>query len=202
MKTGIIYKVTSSSGKSYIGQTIQDFSNRKSAHYIRAHTKNLADYKFAKAIRKYGDALEWIIIYSNIPIHQLANMERWCIGNYNTFNRGYNSTEGGAGQIGRPVSDITKKKISEALKGNKNWLGKRHSSQSKKKMSDAKKGKPHKGPGNAKINLKIAQKIREQYATGKYTQKKLAEEHNIDKSSISLIVNNLQWINRDCVSSI
>ena len=41
---------------------------------------------------------------------------------------------------GKKMSEESKKKMSEAKKGNKNMLGKKHSEETKKKMSEAKKG--------------------------------------------------------------
>ena len=42
--------------------------------------------------------------------------------------------------LGKHHSEETKRKISNANKGNKNWLGKKHSEETKKKMSESKKG--------------------------------------------------------------
>ena len=56
MKKGIIYKATSSSGKSYIGQTTQGLKKRMCGHKSNAFNKNNHSYntKFSHAIRKQG----------------------------------------------------------------------------------------------------------------------------------------------------
>ena len=115
MKTGIIYMATSPSGKSYIGQTIQKLKYRINRHYKDANSYSFA---FARAIIKYGkNNWQWNILYENIPRHQLSNMEKWCIANYNTYNNGYNSTLGGEDHtLNNP---ITLKERSKRLKGKK-----------------------------------------------------------------------------------
>lgn len=46
-----------------------------------------------------------------------------------------NLTDGGEGIFGRVFTEETKKKISQGLKGNKNFLGKTHSEENRKKLS-------------------------------------------------------------------
>lgn len=43
------------------------------------------------------------------------------------------------------------------------------------------------------LNLEKAEKIREEYKTGKYTQRNLANKYGVTKASISYVVNNIQW---------
>ena len=52
-----------------------------------------------------------------------------------------NKTNGGEGLSGAIVSDETRRKVSEAKKGNTNWLGKTRSEETKRKISEAQKGK-------------------------------------------------------------
>jgi hypothetical protein len=52
----------------------------------------------------------------------------------------HNRTDGGEGVSGRILSQESRRKISEANKGNTNCLGKTHSEESKKKMSESQKG--------------------------------------------------------------
>ncbi len=95
MKTGIIYKATSPSGKVYIGQTIQTLDKRKSGHFYCAFDENRTGYntKFYRAIRKYGkENFIWVIVYSNIPYTKLAKLEIKAITEYNSYKFGYNST--------------------------------------------------------------------------------------------------------------
>ena len=67
------------------------------------------------------------------------NLE-WCDAKYNS-NYGTKIERYSKARRGKQLSEETKAKISEAMKGNKNMLGKQHSEEAKKKISEAKKGK-------------------------------------------------------------
>lgn len=90
METGVIYKATCTiSGKSYIGQTV-NFENRKKQHIWATD-----DYVFHKAIRKYGkENFNWEIL-EECEVNQLDEKEIYWIAYYDTYNNGYNMTEGG-----------------------------------------------------------------------------------------------------------
>ena len=66
---------------------------------------------------------------------------------------------------GKHRSEETKKKLSEAQKGNKNMLGKHHSEETKKKLSEARKGR--KFSEEHKKKLSEAQKGKLWYNNGK-----------------------------------
>lgn len=96
---GIIYKYTSPSGKSYIGQTIHP-GKRKHQHYKNA----LDGHKgtFYDAIRKYGwDSFKYEVLFTtfeedfNLRQQILNEREIYYIGLYDTFRNGYNETIGG-----------------------------------------------------------------------------------------------------------
>jgi len=48
-------------------------------------------------------------------------------------------------------------------------------------------------PKVCKINMEIANKIRELYKTGEYSQKELGKRYRIKQNTISLIVRNKRW---------
>ncbi|KKL93492.1 hypothetical protein LCGC14_1874130 [marine sediment metagenome] len=218
--TGIIYKAVSPSGKVYIGQTVKTLSKRVVRHHYYAFRKGYKeyDYKFARAIRKYGDDLEWSILHKNIQAHKLSKLEIKEIKKYDSFNNGYNGTEGGDGTIGRIHSEETKRKISKSLMGNirsketkkklsKAHRGKKLSKEHKKKIGEAGKGRKVSketrkklskifSGGNGKggkLNINVAQKIRKEYAIGKYTGTELAKKYKVCKATIGKIINNLSW---------
>lgn len=97
MNKGIIYRVTSPSGKVYIGQSKNTLETRKKRHFWKAFNKNSNTYnsKFHRAIRKYKNRLVWKIIHFNVPISKLNTLERKEVKNYNSFKSGYNSDLGG-----------------------------------------------------------------------------------------------------------
>lgn len=96
---GKIYKATCmSTGKVYVGQTIQSMAKRKKSHERNAFDQKSMMYntKFGKAIRKYGfDNFVWEIIHNNVPWSELDKLEVSEISKYDSYNSGYNSTPGG-----------------------------------------------------------------------------------------------------------
>ena len=60
MKKGIIYKVSSPSGKVYVGQTKCSLKKRKREHLQKAFISESTMYrtKFAQAVRKYENLLK------------------------------------------------------------------------------------------------------------------------------------------------
>lgn len=119
-----IYKWTSPSGKSYIGQA-KDLDKRKklflSNPYIYNYTSVEGESRIDKARRKYPNFNEWkyeIIEYCSTD--ELNEKEIYYIDYFDTFNNGYNCTLGGEGRKGATNSESQKKIISErAVKTNK-----------------------------------------------------------------------------------
>lgn len=131
-----IYKITSPSGKIYIGQSIN-------IHKRIIRYKNLLceqqTYLF-NSLKKYGwDKHEFEVIVECIQ-EELNDLEIFYINFYNSFNskNGLNLREGG---YNGKMSDATKLKIGLLKKGNKYALGKKHSEEAKKRCGDARKGK-------------------------------------------------------------
>lgn len=109
IRLGLIYKLTSPSNKSYIGKTVQSFSER-----MRGHRKKNSNCTALKnAINKYGwDQMKREIVEENIPEDQLNDREKYWIKTYNTITpHGYNLTDGGDGGL---LSDITRDRIEES----------------------------------------------------------------------------------------
>ena len=145
-----IYKsVNRETGKVYIGFD-SNWPNR-----VRIHKSSYQkqDYKFYRAIRKYGwDNFEWSVIYqSKEKEHTLKEMETIFIKEYDSFHNGYNSTLGGDGTFGLVFSKESREKIS---KGNK--IPKPHTAEHNKKIGDAQRGKkrkPHDEATKQKISM-------------------------------------------------
>jgi len=89
---GIIYKISSPSGKVYVGQTIRSFEKRMQEH--RQQTSCCTFIK--RAIDKYGDGMKYEIIEDNIPHEQLDEREIYWVKELNSLApNGYNLTTGG-----------------------------------------------------------------------------------------------------------
>ena len=167
-----IYKsVNTKTGKVYIGFD-SNWPNRVRVHKSASKKE---DYKFYRAIRKYGwDNFEWSVIYqSKDKQHTLQEMETYFINEYNSMKIGYNSTLGGDGTLGRkrtkeerlkqsistkgiskPQTPEHSKKIGDALRGKKKGP---HSEYTKQKISQANKGIPKPFTEEHKKNLKCHQ---------------------------------------------
>ena len=110
---GIIYKITSPSGKIYIGQTIHTLEER-----IKGHNKKSTNCTLLKrAIDKYGDEMVYEII-ETVPHELLDERETYWIKELNSLApNGYNCSTGGNNK--KELSDLLKDNISKGLKNNK-----------------------------------------------------------------------------------
>lgn len=150
---GIIYKYTSPSGKSYVGQTRNEIKRK---NRFRDLTKVYGSGgKIDNARKKYGpenftyEILETINCDDQNELTDLLNeKEIYYIAKYNTFKNGYNSTPGGQfnwseiysqSHKGKKHSEETKRKISESIrkcKNDPNWSQKPMSEEAKQRMSE------------------------------------------------------------------
>ena len=133
-----IYRITNlANGKTYIGQ-----------HKY----KKLDDFYMGsgvlikRAIKKHGiENFKKEILYSRIQYRETADdMERFAIAKERAIGKAeYNLANGGqGGNQGIKLSEETKQKISEKMKGNNNSKGIKLSEETRKKISEAEKGKP------------------------------------------------------------
>ena len=106
-RKGIIYKITSPSGKVYVGQTICSFEKR-----MREHKSKYSECTLLKrAIDKYKDEMKYEIIEDNVPQEQLDEREIYWIKELNSLApNGYNCNSGGKAE--QAVSQETKDNIS------------------------------------------------------------------------------------------
>jgi group I intron endonuclease len=133
-----IYLVTNLvTGTEYVGFTI-DLRERRWRHETGARSGS--NTHFHRALAKYGkDAFEWNIIFEHDDEEWTKNvMEPYFIAWHDTFENGYNLTEGGDGTLGRVATEETRRKISEAKTGKKR---KPFSEETRRKLSEANKGK-------------------------------------------------------------
>lgn len=127
-----IYKITSPSGKIYIGQSV-DIALR----YHKYNRRNCAGQpKLFASIKKYGFESHVFEILQLCGIDELNQLEKQYIDLYKTFESecGLNLREGGG--AGRRLSEHSKMQIILKLKGKKgNRKGSKHSIESRKKIS-------------------------------------------------------------------
>ena len=93
---GFIYKITNKvNGKSYIGQTIQNVKERFYQHCATKCSQAILNMVIHKAIAKYGKSNFTIEVIEEVESANLNDRERYWIRYYDSYNNGYNSTEGG-----------------------------------------------------------------------------------------------------------
>lgn len=203
---GIIYKVTSPSGKIYIGQTVKTLAGRRGDHFSYVKRNPDCKNKFANALRKYQNRLRWEILYDSVLCEDLDDMEISAIALYDSYKYGYNGTIGGEGSVGRKVSDITRKKISRS------HIGKKVSNETKSKISKAHSGKPKPKSNKHCINIsagKAGQASGEQNPKAKLNKdtahnirllrlsgmeiKHIAKKFNVSEATIAGIIMNRRW---------
>lgn len=93
---GIIYILTSPSGKSYVGQTKQSLLKRVRAHFsmARANSVNSIIYH---SIRKYGEKNIAVRVIEICPLDELDGAEKFWIEILGTLSpNGYNTRTGGS----------------------------------------------------------------------------------------------------------
>ena len=136
----IIYKITSPSKKTYVGVTSKSLARRKCQHISAA--KAGSDYTLHRAIRKYGEALQWDIVAEVESFDEAKILEKALIKKYDSYKTGYNMTLGGDGVLGHSFthSEKTKIKISEASKRNRPVGSFSHSQETKEKISKSQRG--------------------------------------------------------------
>ena len=165
MIEGVIYRYKSPSGKYYIGQTINEESRRKDFLFEKRYAGPKINYarkkygpenfEYAVLMKVTGDNREEVIGYLN-------QLEQFFIKQYDSIKNGYNTSEGGASPkgyhhtddakrrigsaakkriTGTKLSDETRHKISESLKGHTSWnKGRTPDEETRKKISESLKG--------------------------------------------------------------
>lgn len=126
MQSGTIYKITNLiNNKIYIGKTTRDIKRRFIEHKLKA--KSGLDYHLSRAIRKYGDKnfiIETIQVFcctsESLLNRKLDEAEKKYINLFNSKINGYNMTDGGDGGFGHIITEETRKRLSEAKRGEKN----------------------------------------------------------------------------------
>ena len=135
---GYIYKITSPTGKIYIGKTTR--LNDRISHYKTLHGVQQQKLIY-RSLVKYGWENHCFEVIDKGPSHLLSELEIKHILENNSYHYtnplGMNLTQGGEGTIGRKDSLETKQKRAQKL------IGKTHSESTKQLMSQLKKGKPY-----------------------------------------------------------
>ena len=194
-----IYKITNiysdktgdPDGRVYVGSSI-NLKSRKHHHFCKLncnkHENSYLQSSFNKLKEKYGEGttaefFKWEVIeYLELPKSNeelgetILVREQYWIDILNACNRkqGYNLCPTAGSQLGRKVSEETRKKISENSKGNKHNLGRKHTEEHRQKMSEIMKGRVLSSEWKQKISK--ANKGRQGYWKGKVLSEEAKEK--------------------------
>lgn len=182
-----IYKITSPSGKIYIGQS-KNVLFRWRYHYLKLHCSS--QRHLYNSLVKYGADKHLFEILEECEADELDTLEIKYILEYNSTDKsiGLNHREGGNGRV---VSESTRMKMSVAAIGNKNMLGKKHSEESLELMSKNRSGILSSSETKEKIRLsrlgrKHSQETRMKLSkSNKFTRKVKNTITNMEYKSIT-----------------
>ena len=132
--------------KVYVGQTYNP-SQRKAGHLNGARKGH--DHPFYRSIRKYGEENFNFEVIEECNDSDVDEREKFWIAHYDSTNRdkGYNLERGGKG-----VSKEHRRKLSQALKGNKHCVGRKISNETRWKTGAAHRGKTLSKPHRANLS--------------------------------------------------
>ena len=181
-RIGYIYKITSPTGKIYIGKTMRP--NDRISNY--RNNCNIDRQRILyNSIQKHGWGNHIFEIIDSAPESELSLLEINTIQKFNSFHgnnpNGMNLTLGGDGATGRKDTRESIRKRVEKI------IGRKHREESKRLMSIAKKGKPAHNKGipcseSAKRKISLANSNREKTEHEKLLMretrvKRLIDEH-------------------------
>jgi group I intron endonuclease len=204
-----VYKITcTKSEKVYIGRTKIKLQRRLNQHFSKA--RNGSNFKFHKAIRKYGEqSFEIILIEEFDNSEDCALAEMRIIAELKTYSNGYNSSKGGKGEYrteesyqaqsrkmkGRKFSDSHRKNLSKSIKEGydsgrikQSTKGKKMTNKQKKNMTGNKKA------GKFNKTLKGSKVIELTNQICFYSLRDAGKFFNINGTSIARSITN----NRTC----
>lgn len=180
----------------YIGKTEMNFGDRRDSHYSLLENNKHWNKYLQNAWNKYGkDNFEFIIIHKLVDDEDINELERYYIKYYRDLNLSYNIADGGqgGGNLGKHLSEETKRKISEEHKQAWNNLTDEQKKKKLKNFAGCNKGK--KMDRNSEQYKKIVEREHTKSNAAKYsidTVRKIRELHekkNIGYTEISNLLN-------------
>jgi group I intron endonuclease len=175
-----IYKITSPSGRIYIGQSID--IEKRWAEYLRKDCKT--QIKLSRSFKKYGVKGHIFEIIEECEIGQLNIRERYWQDFYNCMEKGLNCLLTQTDEKPQVISKETRRKL--RLKN----LGKKLSDETKLKMSLSKLGRKNTEEHQLKLTEKLKKKIIDTVTNKIYlSMKEAAEDINITYSSFRGMLN-------------
>jgi len=206
-----IYKITSPTGKVYIGQAI-DLQRRKVDYGNLKRVEGQP--RIFRSIKKYGFYTHQFDIIEYCTEEELNCSERFWQDEFNVIGRnGLNCVLQECGDKKRVISEETRKRKSLAQMGDRNhFYGKNHTQESKNLIGQKRKGLLHTDEHNKKISLSTqmgnnprAKKVKDVKSGEIFTCiKEAAVKFNISPVQLSKYLNgdlenptNLEYLDKD-----
>jgi group I intron endonuclease len=151
--TMFIYSIINTyTNKIYIGKsTIENKTVRFREHKKKLKANEHCNLHLQNSYNKYGlNCFSYNIIHDNVLNNEeLSMLERYYIDLFDSFNNGYNLTNGGEGTVGYNHTKESKELMSKLKKGKKigkenSFFGKTHSEETKEKWKGRTNGKERK----------------------------------------------------------
>ncbi len=167
-----IYKITSPSGKIYIGQS-KHCLYRWKYHYSKLHCKRQR-YLY-NSLFKYGVDKHSFKILEECSLRELNDKEIYWIKYYNSTDKtvGLNIRNGGNGKI---FSEESRELMRQNALGNTNMLGKTHSDKTKQLISKSRSGIKHSNETKKKMS-----DVRKGYKHTKETKDKISKANKFTR---------------------
>lgn len=125
--------------KVYVGSTV-DLEKRRSYHFTLLCRNKHPNPHLQRAWNKYREfTFKWIVL-ENCPKERLIEQEQYWIDYYTDYyevGKLYNICPTAGSPLGTKHSIETRRKLSRAARGNKNWLGRKHTLGTREKISRA-----------------------------------------------------------------
>lgn len=186
-KIGYIYKITSPTGRVYIGQTVNIKKRIRIYARAAAHNQKVLN----SSIIKHGWGAHDFMIMDEVPFNGLNSAEQFYIAICKSFKgdniNGMNLTTGGDNYIlseesinkikekrklQAPFSEETKLKMSQSFMGRKYPNRRAISDESRKKMSISQTGRKH--TEETKLKISLSNKGRHSVKLSKESREKLS----------------------------
>lgn len=147
----VIYKFThKNTGRSYIGQTIQDPNHRKWEH-ITSSNNAPRTYHFHNALKKYGvDAFTFEVIATANSIEELNLLEEKYVAKFDSIKNGFNIRNAGNNKLHSEESKIRMGEAQKTAHARRRNLGTEGGW--KRKDGGPMKGKTHPNKGGTSAN--------------------------------------------------
>lgn len=208
--TGVYEIVDTRTGRSYVGQTLMNFGDRRDSHFslLRQHRHWVPELQKAWDIDD-GTSIEFLVIVETSDQYVADLLEDAWIRHYQNYGMSLNTMKGGKyqGWSGLSLSESAKKKIGE--KNRINSRGKRASAETRAKMSQSQRGKAHKpfseeakakikavqqqGLYSAKLTADDVRQIRSRREETNDSYAQIARDYRVSAQCISDICSRKRW---------